>query len=69
MIYEKVAQLCDSAHISIWALEKKLGLSHGAIARWKTMKPRAETLFKVAQYFSLNMEYFMMDNKNETNDG
>ena len=47
-LYDKVKALADKEGISIAALEARAGVANGTISGWKTGKPYAETLKKVA---------------------
>ncbi|SCL87906.1 helix-turn-helix domain-containing protein [Sporanaerobacter sp. PP17-6a] len=55
-MYQKIKKLCKKNHISIYRLEKDLGISTGSISKWGKSIPRADTLLKVANYFKISIE-------------
>lgn len=59
MLFQKVQDLCKERNISVTKLETSISVGKGTILKWKTMKPKADTLYKVAQFFGLPMEYFL----------
>ena len=59
MIYEKVCELCERGGITIHQLEKTLGLANGLIGRWKVSSPTVHNLKKVADYFKVDIQYFL----------
>ena len=58
-MYDKIRALAKEKGISIPDLEKKLGLGNGTISGWNTSSPSAEYLRRVANYFSVSMEFLM----------
>ena len=54
-IYDKVKQAADDEGISIAELERRAEISTGTISKWKTGKPRVETLYKVASALNTKM--------------
>lgn len=62
-MYQKIKQLCKTKNISVYQLEKDLGLSTGSICKWKKSIPRADSLLKVAKYFNVSISY-LLENKN-----
>ena len=58
MFYENVKRLCADRGISITSLAIDLGFSRSAPSTWKIMTnpPRAVTVKKVAEYFSVPPE-------------
>ncbi len=61
MIPEKIRKLCEEHGISLWALERKLGIGNGVIARWDKLRPRVDKLKAVADYFNVPVDYFLED--------
>lgn len=55
-MYEKIKELAKKLNISIAAIEKKAGLSNGAIGKWETSTPTASNLKKVADVLGVPME-------------
>ena len=58
-IYDKVKAEADLKKISIAALEVKAGVANGTISKWKTGKPLAETLMKVANALEVKINDLM----------
>jgi len=58
-VYDRVKALCDERGISIRKLELTLGFGNGSIKKWETMRPYAERLSKVADYFGVSTEYLL----------
>jgi transcriptional regulator with XRE-family HTH domain len=58
-MYQKIKDLCKKNNISVYHLEKELGLSTGSVCKWKKSIPRADTLSKVANYFGVSINYFL----------
>ena len=58
--YDRVNELCRERGISITALALALSFSKGTPSNWKTMTkpPRASTVKKIADYFSVPVDYF-----------
>lgn len=57
---EKVRTLCNERGTSIKQLEKDLKFSNGSLAKGI---PRADRLYKIAEYFDVPMEYFLSDDE------
>lgn len=57
-LLKKVETLCESQGISINRLEQVLGFSQGSIRKMDKSSPKADRLYKIAQYFQVPMEYF-----------
>ena len=55
-LYDKVKEIADAHGLSIAALEVKAGIANGTISGWKTGKPYAETLKKVADVLEVPIE-------------
>ena len=56
--YEKLKKICNEHGITVSALEKNLGFSNASLSKGT---PRADRLYKIAEYFDLPMEYFLSD--------
>lgn len=58
--YEKLNALCIKNGVSVTALAIALGYSSSAATTWKNSKgfPRSSTIKKIADYFSVPVEYF-----------
>ena len=60
MFYQKLVALCAKNNISVSKMCKDIGLVPSASARWKQGSvPNMTTLFKIADYFSIEPEYFL----------
>lgn len=57
-LLKKVEALCKSEGISINRLEQVLDFSQGSIRKMDKSSPKADRLYKIAQYFQVPMEYF-----------
>lgn len=55
-LYDKVKKLAVEAGLSIAALEVKAEVANGTISGWKTGRPYAETLKKVADALEVSIE-------------
>ena len=63
MFYQKLVALCAKNNISVSKMCKDIGLVPSASARWKQGSvPNMTTLFKIAEYFGIEPEYFLADN-------
>lgn len=60
-IYEKVKEKAQEQNKSIAAVEVAANIANGTIAGWKTGRPYAETLFKVASVLGCSVEELMPD--------
>ena len=54
---EIIKRTCQERGISVRQLEMQLGFSNGSIANSASLS--SDRLYKVAQFFSLPMEYFI----------
>lgn len=54
--YEKLKKICNEHGTTVSALEKTLGFSNASLSKGT---PRADRLYKIAEYFDLPMEYFL----------
>lgn len=55
-VYSAVKTRADGMNISIAELEKRAEVSNGTIGGWKTGRPYAETLQKVAKVLECTIE-------------
>lgn len=58
--YEKLKKICNEHGTTVSALEKTLGFSNASLSKGT---PRADRLYKIAEYFDLPMEYFLDDSE------
>lgn len=59
MIYDKIKEIASSKGISIYKIEKDLGLGNGAISKWNTSSPSAITLKSIANYLNVRFEQLL----------
>lgn len=55
-MYQKIKELCKKKKISVFQLEKDLGLSVGSDSKWDKSIPRGDTLVKVANYLGVSVD-------------
>lgn len=60
-IYDKVKEIADEKNMPISALESEAGLSNGTIGGWRSAKPYAESLQKVAGVLGVSIEDLLTD--------
>jgi len=58
-IYERIKSSCTEQGITIAALEASVGISNGAISKWKAQTPKADNLYIVAKHLGKTVEYFL----------
>lgn len=63
MILDKVKTLCNATGISLNKLEQELGFSQGSLGKMGDSIPKADRLYKIADYFNVPMEYFFSDDE------
>lgn len=64
-VYSAVKTRADGMNISIAELEKRAEVSNGTIGGWKTGRPYAETLQKVAKVLECTIEDLLKGEGNE----
>lgn len=58
-LYDKVKIKADEKGKSISAIETEAGIANATIAGWKSSRPYADTLQKVAKVLETPIEYFL----------
>lgn len=58
-IVDRIKLECKRNNITPASLEKKIGLSNGAISKWNNSKPTAENLYNVAELLHCSIEYLL----------
>ena len=58
-VFERIEYLRKKEGISQGNLEKELEMSNGSISKWKTSMPKPERLQKVADHFSITIDFLM----------
>ncbi len=61
-IFYIIKNLCDENNITIFELEKYIGISRGVLYTWKKSSPSVEKVRKVAEYFNISMDYLVNHN-------
>lgn len=56
MDISRIMDKCWDRRITVAELERKAGLSNGAISKWKTVSPRLENIQKIAAYFGCGID-------------
>lgn len=64
MIFDRIQNLCDLNGITIYALEKKTGIKHGTIQKWKEAIPSIPNLIIVADFFGVSLDYLVGRSEN-----
>lgn len=59
MLFDKIRDLCKENKITIAQLERNLMFGNGTIHRWDVSQPSADKLSKVADYFSVSIDYLL----------
>ena len=54
---ERIKELCAAAGITLNRLEKELSLSKSSVARWDQNSPSIDKVQKVADYFSVSIDF------------
>jgi len=58
-VYDYVKALADEKNVAISTVEKDCGLGNKTIAGWKTSYPRLDVIGKIAEYFKVDIGYFL----------
>lgn len=61
MIKDNIKRLCKKRGMTISALEKILGFSNYAIAKWDKSTPKIDSVKKVADFFGVSVDYLLME--------
>ena len=59
MIYDKIKEIASEKGISIYKIEKDLGLGNGVISKWNISSPSAITLNSIANYLNVRLEQLL----------
>lgn len=62
----RIKALCKERGITIAKLEKDLILGNGSVSKWNSSSPKADTLYNVAEYFGVTMEYLLTGKEKPT---
>lgn len=58
-IYERLKELCQIKGIAISKMEEDLCIPKGNSNKWRTSRPRVETVMKLAEYFDVSPDYIL----------
>lgn len=61
MVADNIRALCKERKISLFALEKAVGLGNGTIGKWNYASPRADGLKRVADYFGVPVDALLKE--------
>ena len=56
MIYDKIREVCKSRGVSVTSVEKKAGLSNGAISKWNDVSPTVDKRNAVAKVLKVKID-------------
>ena len=56
MIYDKIKEICREKGVSVASVEKKAGLSNGAISKWNNASPTVDNLNAVAKILKVKVD-------------
>ena len=56
MTISRIVDKCWDKRITVAELERNVGLSNGAVSKWKNVSPRLESIQKVANYFECSID-------------
>lgn len=56
MIYDTIKDLCKERGLSVSSVEKKAGLSNGAISKWNDSSPTVDKLNAVAKVLNVKVD-------------
>ena len=66
-IFYIIKNLCDKRKITIFELDRQIGISRGILYTWKKSSPSVEKVKKVAEFFNVSMDE-LVNHKVEDND-
>ncbi len=63
VLYDNVKRICDEKGISVWRLEKDLGLSNRSVSKWNESEPGIHKVQKVAKYLGVSIEKLLIESE------
>ena len=57
----KIRDLCQKKGLTVYKIEKDLGLGNGTISHWDKSDPKVQTLQKVCDYLNVTMDEVLKD--------
>lgn len=64
ILLQRVSELCKKNKLSYNALERATGLTINSICKWGNSTPSGDKILKVAQYFSVSIDYLLGNTDN-----
>lgn len=64
-LYDRIKAIATEKNVTIYRLERDLGLSNGSISKWNNSVPFSTSLVKVASYLGTTVEMLTSDNEEE----
>lgn len=64
-VYKVVKEIAYDHDLSIYRVERDLGISNGTISKWDVSMPQADTLQKVADYLGVTSAQILEKAKKE----
>ena len=61
MVYDAVKKRADEKGVSIYELEKRVGLTNGSIIKWNDSIPRSDRLYSVATILGCTVEELLCE--------
>lgn len=65
LIYDRIKAICKEKGVSPSSIERKAGLSNGAITKWNTSSPSVKNLKDVADILDVSVDELIEDAKEE----
>ncbi len=56
MLYDKIKEICKKRGVSVASVEKKAGLSNGAISKWNDVSPAVDNISAVAKILKVKVD-------------
>lgn len=56
MLYDKIKEICKKRGVSVASVEKKAGLSNGAISKWNDASPTVDNISAVAKILKVKVD-------------
>lgn len=56
-ITQNIETLCNKHELTLYKLEKQLGLGQSAISKWSHSSPKVDNLIKVADFFQVSLDW------------
>lgn len=67
-VLERIKSLAKKRDVTIKELSEIIGLSENSIYKWKTAKPKADDLAKIADYFNVSVDSLLGREKDSQNE-